>query len=169
MDAAAPSQVQFLQLYVNKDREVTKRIVQHAEKRGIKGLFITVDAPQLGRREKDMRQKFEAEDPSEVKQAGQSGVDRSQGAARAISVRIIPSWESDGIHIVYAKSFIDPGLNWSDMKFFKGITNSMFREFTSPWSTFISLWFSAVDFERRAMLGRRSRSLRYWVGWGCAF
>ena len=38
--------------YVNKDRAVTKRIVQQAEKRGIKALFITVDAPQLGRREK---------------------------------------------------------------------------------------------------------------------
>ena len=38
--------------YVNKDRSIIKRIVQHAEKRGIKGLFITVDAPQLGRREK---------------------------------------------------------------------------------------------------------------------
>ena len=38
--------------YVNKDREITKKFVQHAEKRGIKALFITVDAPQLGRREK---------------------------------------------------------------------------------------------------------------------
>lgn len=88
VDAAAPGQIQFFQLYVNKDREITKRIVQHAEKRGIKGLFITVDGPQLGRREKDMRQKFEAEDPSEVKQAGQGDVDRSQGAARAISVSV---------------------------------------------------------------------------------
>lgn len=52
VDAAQPGQPQFLQLYVNKDREITKRYVQHAEKRGIKGLFITVDAPQLGRREK---------------------------------------------------------------------------------------------------------------------
>jgi L-lactate dehydrogenase (cytochrome) len=90
--------------YVNKDREITKRIVQHAERRGIKALFITVDAPQLGRREKvrprgfwgfffsetkqDMRMKFEAEDPNEVSKSGQGGVDRSQGAARAISVRI---------------------------------------------------------------------------------
>lgn len=31
---------------------MTKRIVQQAEKRGIQALFITVDAPQLGRREK---------------------------------------------------------------------------------------------------------------------
>ncbi|KAF8648521.1 hypothetical protein AX16_006226 [Volvariella volvacea WC 439] len=104
VDAAQPGQVQFLQLYVNKDRAITKRIVQHAEKRGIKALFITVDAPQLGRREKDMRMKFEAEDPSEVTKAGSKGVDRSQGAARAIS------------------SFIDPGLCWDDLDWFKGIT-----------------------------------------------
>jgi len=52
VDAKKGDQVQWLQLYVNKDREITKRIVQHAEKRGCKGLFITVDAPQLGRREK---------------------------------------------------------------------------------------------------------------------
>jgi len=58
MDAAEGGQVQWLQLYVNKDRAITKRIVEHAEKRGCKGLFITVDAPQLGRREKDMRSKF---------------------------------------------------------------------------------------------------------------
>ncbi|KAJ3477830.1 hypothetical protein NLI96_g10198 [Meripilus lineatus] len=104
VDAAAPGQVQFLQLYVNKDREITKRFVQHAEKRGIKGLFITVDAPQLGRREKDMRMKFEADDPAEVRENDKQGdVDRSQGAARAIS------------------SFIDPGLNWGDIPWFQSI------------------------------------------------
>lgn len=52
VDAAVPGQQQFLQLYVNTDRERSREFVQHAEQRGIKGLFITVDAPQLGRREK---------------------------------------------------------------------------------------------------------------------
>jgi len=104
VDAARDGQPQWLQLYVNTDRAVTQRIVQHAEKRGIKALFITVDAPQLGRREKDMRQKFDAEDPAEQRKAGQGAVDRSQGAARAIS------------------SFIDPGLSWKDIKWFKSIT-----------------------------------------------
>nr|VWO95682.1 Amidohydrolase family protein [Ganoderma boninense] len=126
VDAAQPGQVQFLQLYVNRDREITKKFVQHAEKRGIKALFITVDAPQLGRREKvcsrscppcqekessqqcydqDMRQKFEAEDPAEVTANNQEGkVDRMQGAARAIS------------------SFIDPGLDWKDIPWFQSIT-----------------------------------------------
>lgn len=34
MDAAEGDQVQWMQLYVNKDREITKKIVQHAESRG---------------------------------------------------------------------------------------------------------------------------------------
>jgi len=47
--------------------------------------------------------KFEDEDP-DVSKGGQDAIDRSQGAARAIS------------------TFIDPGLNWSDLEWFKSIT-----------------------------------------------
>jgi len=36
--------------------------------------------------QQDMRMKFDAEDPSEVSKSGSEGVNRSQGAARAISV-----------------------------------------------------------------------------------
>jgi L-lactate dehydrogenase (cytochrome) len=104
VDAADGKQTQWFQLYVNKDREITKRIVQHAESRGCKGLFITVDAPQLGRREKDMRSKFSDDGSNVQKEGDQDTIDRSQGAARAIS------------------SFIDPGLSWKDMPFFQEIT-----------------------------------------------
>ena len=100
---ASHNQTQWLQLYVNKDRAITKRIVEHAEERGCKGLFITVDAPQLGRREKDMRSKF-SDVGSSVQDKGGSSVDRSQGAARAIS------------------SFIDPSLSWKDILWFLSIT-----------------------------------------------
>jgi L-lactate dehydrogenase (cytochrome) len=88
---------------VNKNREITKKIVKHAEARGCKGLFVTVDAPQLGRREKDMRSKFDDTGSNVQARAGDS-VDRSQGAARAIS------------------SFIDPGLSWKDIPWFLSIT-----------------------------------------------
>jgi L-lactate dehydrogenase (cytochrome) len=100
-DARQGDQVQWMQLYVNKDRDITKKLVQHAEKRGCKGLFITVDAPQLGRREKDMRSKFE--DPGSNVQSG-TQTDNTQGAARAIS------------------SFIDPSLSWADIPWFLSIT-----------------------------------------------
>ncbi|KAF8552937.1 glyoxylate dehydrogenase [Imleria badia] len=105
VDAAVPGQVQFLQLYVNRNREITRKYVQHAEKRGIKGLFITVDAPQLGRREKDMRMKFVDESGVAKVQENQSGVKKDEGVARAIS------------------SFIDPSLSWKDIPWFKSITS----------------------------------------------
>ena len=103
VDAAEDGQVQWLQLYVNKDRAITERIIKHAEKRGCKALFITVDAPQLGRREKDMRSKF-SDVGSNVQETGGENTDRSQGAARAIS------------------SFIDPSLNWNDIPWFLSVT-----------------------------------------------
>ncbi|KAI5287486.1 hypothetical protein KEM54_005963 [Ascosphaera aggregata] len=103
VDAANGEQVQWLQLYVNTNREITKKLVQHAEKRGCKGLFITVDAPQLGRREKDMRSKF-MEQAADVQYKSDGPIDRSQGAARAIS------------------AFIDPALSWKDIPWFQSIT-----------------------------------------------
>ncbi|KAL6898170.1 FMN-dependent dehydrogenase domain-containing protein [Trichoderma evansii] len=101
VDAKQGNQVQWLQLYVNKDRSITKKIVQEAERRGCKGLFITVDAPQLGRREKDMRLKF-TDSGSNVQKGHKT--DTSQGAARAIS------------------TFIDPSLSWADIPWFQSIT-----------------------------------------------
>jgi len=69
--------------------------------------------------------KFEAEDPSEVSKAGSDGVDRSQGAARAISVRGVHFLLSTPSHShVINQSFIDPGLNWGDLEWFKSITKS---------------------------------------------
>jgi L-lactate dehydrogenase (cytochrome) len=49
VNAAVPGQAQWLQLYVNTDRKVSEKFVRHAESRGMKGLFITADAPQLGK------------------------------------------------------------------------------------------------------------------------
>ncbi|ODQ66560.1 FMN-dependent dehydrogenase [Nadsonia fulvescens var. elongata DSM 6958] len=103
LDAAVDPQTQWLQLYVNSNRKITQKIIQHAESRGIKGLFITVDAPQLGRREKDMRSKYE-EDAADIQEESDENIDRSQGAARAIS------------------SFIDPSLSWKDLAWFRSVT-----------------------------------------------
>ncbi|KAK7464383.1 hypothetical protein VKT23_006550 [Stygiomarasmius scandens] len=103
VDAAQPGQPLFLQLYVNRDRAITKKYVQHAEKRGVKGLFITVDAPQLGRREKDMRMKF-VDDGAGAKVQENMKVKKDEGVARAIS------------------SFIDPSLCWDDIPWFRSIT-----------------------------------------------
>lgn len=56
---AAPAGLHWLQLYVYKDREVTKSLVKRAERAGYKGIFVTVDTPFLGRRIADVRNKFQ--------------------------------------------------------------------------------------------------------------
>ncbi|CAO3686537.1 hypothetical protein G6F70_003853 [Rhizopus microsporus] len=103
VDASVPHQSQWLQLYVNSNRNVTETFIRHAEKRGMKGLFITADAPQLGRREKDMRQKYSLDAPEEIERSA-TEMRRDEGAARAIS------------------KFIDPSLCWDDIAWFKSIT-----------------------------------------------
>jgi L-lactate dehydrogenase (cytochrome) len=100
LEVRQPGQVQFAQLYVNAKRERTKEYVQRLENGGAKALFVTVDAPQLGRREKDMRNKFTKN--ADV-QKGEE-VNRSEGVARAIS------------------EFIDPSLCWDDITWLKSFT-----------------------------------------------
>ncbi|MBT8345035.1 MAG: alpha-hydroxy-acid oxidizing protein [Desulfofustis sp.] len=100
LDVRHPGQTQFAQLYVNPKRERTIEYVKRLEAGGVKALFVTVDAPQLGRREKDMRNKFTK--TTDVQKG--DDVNRSEGVARAIS------------------EFIDPSLCWEDITWLKTIT-----------------------------------------------
>ncbi|KAF8180626.1 glyoxylate dehydrogenase [Pholiota molesta] len=92
-------------MYINRDREITKKYAQHAEKRGVKALFITVDAPQPGRREQDMRMKLVDDGAGAKVQEGPPDVKKDQGVARVIS------------------SCIDRSLPWNDIPWFRSITN----------------------------------------------
>jgi 4-hydroxymandelate oxidase len=55
--AAASGPVWF-QLYVYKDRGATEALVARAEAAGCRAIVVTVDAPLLGRRERDVRNRF---------------------------------------------------------------------------------------------------------------
>jgi len=49
----------LFQLYLLKDRGLTEELIQRAEASGYRGLVVTVDAPVSGRREADIRNRFE--------------------------------------------------------------------------------------------------------------
>lgn len=55
---ASPETLRWLQLYIYKDREITKQLVQRAERKGYKAIFLTVDTPYLGNRFDDVRNRF---------------------------------------------------------------------------------------------------------------
>ncbi|MGZ8783692.1 MAG: alpha-hydroxy acid oxidase [Gaiellaceae bacterium] len=56
--AAAPGAPRWFQLYVFRDRGVTRALVDQAVEHGFGAIVLTVDAPRLGRRERDLRTGF---------------------------------------------------------------------------------------------------------------
>jgi 4-hydroxymandelate oxidase len=57
--AASP---RWFQLYIYKDREITRELVKRAEAAGAEAIVLTVDAPGLGTRERDARNNFRLPD-----------------------------------------------------------------------------------------------------------
>lgn len=100
---AAPSkdQIQWFQLYVNSDRKITDDLIRKSEELGLKALFVTVDAPALGNREKDAKVKFSSKKHGPQSMSKMKSDGESNGASRALS------------------SFIDPSLSWDDIIEFK--------------------------------------------------
>ncbi len=56
--AAAPGAPRWFQLYVFRDRGVTRALIDQAVEAGFGAIVLTVDAPRLGRRERDLRTAF---------------------------------------------------------------------------------------------------------------
>jgi 4-hydroxymandelate oxidase len=55
---AAAASPRWFQLYIYKDLAITQALVQRAQAAGAEAIVLTVDAPGLGTRERDMRNRF---------------------------------------------------------------------------------------------------------------
>lgn len=87
LDARKEGQPIIYQLYVNKDRSASERILEKVQSRGVDAIMLTVDAAVMGKRERDMRAKGEV-----VETGGGSGGDtKGGGVAEAISGYIDPN------------------------------------------------------------------------------
>lgn len=95
--ARLENQALFFQLYINKDRKESERIIRQIDELGYKGIMLTVDAPVLGKRERDIRNRLPTTD--EETPTGRTGV----------------SAQLD--------SFFDINLQWSDLQWLKSITD----------------------------------------------
>lgn len=106
---AAPGAVWF-QLYVYRDRGATKALVERAEAAGCKALVLTVDAPLLGRRERDVRRRFHLPEglvASNLLAAGYGHVP-AEGSGSGLAK--------------YIASLLDPSLSWKDLGWLRAIT-----------------------------------------------
>jgi isopentenyl diphosphate isomerase/L-lactate dehydrogenase-like FMN-dependent dehydrogenase len=76
--AAAPGAPRWFQLYVFRDRGVTRALVEQAREHGYGATVFTVDAPRLGRRERDLRTGFRV--PAEMTVPSLAAFGRWEGA-----------------------------------------------------------------------------------------
>ena len=99
----------WLQLYVYREREVTRALVQRAEGAGCSAIVLTADTPVIGRRERDVRNRFGL--PSELTIAhGLMGVEEG------------PLGSDDAPLHAYLTRAIDPSLSWADIAWLRSLT-----------------------------------------------
>lgn len=91
----------FFQLYVFRDRGLTRELVERAAAAGYRAIVLTVDAPLLGRREADVRNRFEL--PAELRIASVP-----DGRLRA--------GEGESGLAAYFASLLDPTLGFDDLR-----------------------------------------------------
>jgi 4-hydroxymandelate oxidase len=93
----------WLQLYWPRRREVLPELAARAEEAGYRAIVLTVDAPQLGRRIRDMRNSFSLPD-----------------GIRAVNLDAIPPpdhYRDEGVSALAAQSQaqFDPTITWADL------------------------------------------------------
>lgn len=107
--AAASGPVWF-QLYVYRDREATRALVERAEAAGCSALVLTVDAPLLGQRERDVRNRFRLPDDLRVENMF------------ATAMESMPEEHSGSGLAAYFATLLDPSLTWKDVEWLRSIT-----------------------------------------------
>jgi 4-hydroxymandelate oxidase len=108
--SSAPGSVWF-QLYVYRDRAATAALVARAEAAGAGAIVLTVDAPVLGRRERDVRSEFHL--PEGLRIENMSALE----GHGEVTLRTA----SSGLAAYFAEK-LDPSLTWKDVEWLRSLT-----------------------------------------------
>jgi (S)-3,5-dihydroxyphenylglycine transaminase len=100
--AAAASGPLWLQVYCFRDRATTRRLIERAEQAGFEALVLTVDAPHLGRRLRDLRNDFRL--PPGIGPANLVGTGFSSPSGHALTE-------------------FDPSLDWSVIEWLRSVSS----------------------------------------------
>lgn len=108
--AAAATGPLWFQLYVYRDREVTRRLVERAAAAGFRALVLTVDTPVLGNREREIRTGFRLPDNLPI------------GNLAGEGHHLLPGQEGASGLALYAHRLLDPDLAWEDVAWLRSIS-----------------------------------------------
>ena len=101
----------WFQLYVYRDRNVTRDLVQRAEAAGCRALVLTVDTPRLGRRERDMRGGFTLPDGITVANLERYGTPDNL------------RWAGSSTFTEYVHRLMDASLTWESVEWLRSVTS----------------------------------------------
>ncbi len=99
----------WFQLYIYKDRGATADLVERAGAAGFGAIVLTVDAPVLGKRERDIRNRFALPPDLAVQNLAPAGM----GA--------IPPSQGSGLAAYFA-SLLDASISWKDLEWLRSAT-----------------------------------------------
>ena len=99
----------WVQLYIHKDRGLTRALVERAYAVGYKALCITVDAPVLGRRERDKRNEFALP------------VGMQLANLTTLSGLNIPHEEGESGLFTYVAEQLNSAVTWDDLEWFQSL------------------------------------------------
>jgi 4-hydroxymandelate oxidase len=102
--ALNPNVGQIFQLYIHRDRELTRSLVERAYAAGFCAICLTVDTPILGKRERDTRNQFTLPPELELANFKASKLALGTGVQQAES----------GL-FAYFQQQIDPAITWADV------------------------------------------------------
>jgi 4-hydroxymandelate oxidase len=108
--ADAASGPLWFQLYLYRDRGASAELIRRVEAAGFSALMLTVDAPVLGRRERDVRNRFRLPHGLHVRNLTAAGMSD------------LPSVADSGLAAYFA-SLLDPAIGWKDLDWLRSITH----------------------------------------------
>jgi 4-hydroxymandelate oxidase len=106
-----PQALQWFQLYIHKDRGLTRALVERAYAAGYQALCLTVDAPILGQRERDRRNQFTL--PAGLHLANLTN----------ISSLDIPHAQGESGLFTYFAQQLDASLTWDDLEWLQSLSH----------------------------------------------
>lgn len=101
----------WFQLYIYRDREASRALVQRAQAGGCDALVLTVDSPMLGRRERDIRNGFHV--PAGTPVPNLTGGPRDTLAAQGATASSLAT---------FVEQHWDASISWRDLEWLQSIT-----------------------------------------------
>lgn len=100
---AASSAPVWFQVYLYKDRGITSAMLARVSAAGCRALVFTVDAPLLGRRERDIRNRFQLPEGLAMENLLPHGFQKMN-----------PGYSGSGLAAYFAE-LLDPAISWDDL------------------------------------------------------